>query len=333
MRALTLRFQAPRRVEIHDLALPTPAEGELLIRTLYSGISAGTEMLAYRGELDPDLPLDETIGALGGTFRYPFAYGYSVVGTVGRGAGPIAEGTLVFLFHPHASLCTARPEDVVVVEGIDPRSATLFPLVETALQISLDAGEVKDEDIVVVGGGVVGTLAAALLKDAGGRVLGVEPLPWKREAAAAFGIQSIPPEDVQSVVTERTEGRGVRLVVEASGNPTALGASLSLLAHEGTALVCSWFGNKSVPLPLGGAFHRRRLTIRSSQVSTIPSRLQPEWSKERRRKAVVRLMRTLPLDELATHTFPIEDAQRAFASIDAVEEGLIHVALSYGAPD
>jgi 2-desacetyl-2-hydroxyethyl bacteriochlorophyllide A dehydrogenase len=330
MRALTLRFQAPRRVEIHDLALPTPAEGELLIRTLYSGISAGTEMLAYRGELDPDLPLDETIGALGGTFRYPFAYGYSVVGTVGRGAGPIAEGTLVFLFHPHASLCTAQPEDVVVMEGIDPRSATLFPLVETALQISLDAGEVKDEDIVVVGGGVVGTLAAALLKDAGGRVLGVEPLPWKREAAAAFGIQSIPPEDVQSVVTERTEGRGV---VEASGNPTALGASLSLLAHEGTALVCSWFGNKSVPLPLGGAFHRRRLTIRSSQVSTIPSRLQPEWSKERRRKAVVRLMRTLPLDELATHTFPIEDAQRAFASIDAVEEGLIHVALSYGAPD
>jgi threonine dehydrogenase-like Zn-dependent dehydrogenase len=290
-------------------------------------------MLAYRGELDPDWPLDETIGALGGTFRYPFAYGYSVVGTVERGVGSIAEGTLVFLFHPHASHCTARPEDVVVVDGIDPRSATLFPLVETALQVSLDAGEVKDEDIVVVGGGAVGTLAAALLREAGARVLGVEPLPWKRVAAAAFGIPSIPPEDMQSVVAERTGGRGAHMVVEASGSPAALGASLSLLAHEGTALVCSWFGNKTVSLPLGGAFHRRRLTIRSSQVSTIPARLRPLWTKERRRQAVVQLMRSLPLDALATHAFPIEEAQRAFASIDAGEEGLIHVALSYGAPD
>lgn len=333
MRALILTFQAPRLVQIHDLALPTPADGELLVRTHYSGISSGTEMLAYRGELDPDLPVDETIGALGGTFRYPFAYGYSAVGTVERAAGGIAEGTLVFSFHPHASVFTVQPEDVVVVEGIDPRSATLFPLVETALQISLDAGEGKHEDVVVMGCGVVGTLAAALVKDAGASVLGVDPLPWKRAAAAAFGVESIPPEEVQGAVDERTHGRGADLVIEASGNPTALRESLSLLAHEGTVLVCSWFGNKSVSLPLGGAFHRRRLTITSSQVSTIPSRLQPEWSKERRREAVLQLMRSLPLDALATHTFPIEEAPRAFASIDAGDEGLIHVALSYGGPD
>jgi threonine dehydrogenase-like Zn-dependent dehydrogenase len=255
------------------------------------------------------------------------------VGTVERAAGGIAEGTLVFSFQPHASVFTAQPEDVVVIEGIDPRSATLFPLVETALQISLDAGDVEGKDVVVVGCGVVGTLAAALVKDAGARVLGVDPLPWKREAAAGFGVESIPPEEVQAAVAERTDGRGADLVIEASGNPTALRESLSLLAHEGTVLVCSWFGNKSVPLPLGGAFHRRRLTIRSSQVSTIPSRLQPEWSKKRRREAVIQLMRALPLDALATHTFPIAEAQRAFASIDAGEESLIHVALSYGGPD
>src|ERR687888_357980 len=136
-----LRFVAPRRVEIRRVEVRPPGPGEVLVRTRWSGISAGTELLAYRGELDEGLELDERLPSLRGTFRYPFAYGYSCVGEVERsGPGGSAEGTAVFAFHPHQDVFAVGARDVVAVEGVDARVATLFPLVETALQVSLDAG-------------------------------------------------------------------------------------------------------------------------------------------------------------------------------------------------
>ena len=104
--------------------------------TEWSGISSGTELLAYRGEVDPDLPLDETLGALAGTFAYPFRYGYSAVGRVVRPAGPFQEGQRVFAFHPHQDRFVADAGDAVAVDDLDPRAATLYPMVETALQVS-----------------------------------------------------------------------------------------------------------------------------------------------------------------------------------------------------
>jgi threonine dehydrogenase-like Zn-dependent dehydrogenase len=101
------------------------------------------------------------------------------------------------------------------------------------------------------------------------------------------------------------------------------------LAHEGTVLVASWYGTKAVTLPLGEEFHRRRLTIRSTQVSTIPARLADRWDGDRRRRAVVGLLDELPLTSLATHTFPFEQAADAFAALDAGQRGLIHAALGY----
>ena len=101
MRARAVHGVAPRRVELREVALPAPSEGRILVATEWSGISSGTELLAYRGEVDPDLPLDETLGALAGTFAYPFRYGYSAVGRVLQPAGPFQEGQRVFAFHPH----------------------------------------------------------------------------------------------------------------------------------------------------------------------------------------------------------------------------------------
>ena len=101
VKARAVHFVAPRRVEVREVDLPAPAEGSVLVATEWSGISSGTELLAYRGEVDPDLPLDETLGALAGTFAYPFRYGYSAVGRVVRPAGSLLEGQLVFAFHPH----------------------------------------------------------------------------------------------------------------------------------------------------------------------------------------------------------------------------------------
>ncbi|MDQ4064629.1 MAG: hypothetical protein M3161_01110, partial [Actinomycetota bacterium] len=136
MQAVALQFVAPRAVELKEIKLPPRVSGDVLARTLYSGISAGTEMLAYRGEIDPNLSLDESLGSLSGTFAYPFSYGYSCVARVEE-SDDLAAGTLVFAFHPHQDRLLVDRNDVVVVEGVDPRLASLFPLVETALQISL----------------------------------------------------------------------------------------------------------------------------------------------------------------------------------------------------
>jgi 2-desacetyl-2-hydroxyethyl bacteriochlorophyllide A dehydrogenase len=328
--ARVLRFVAPRRVEIQRVEVRPPAPGEVLVRTRWSGISGGTELLAYRGELDETLEVDETIPSLEGTFRYPFAYGYSCVGEVDRsGSEEHGEGSTVFAFHPHQDLFTAPAADVVAVEGVDGRVATLFPLVETALQVSLDAGPRVEEPVVVLGLGPVGVLTAAMLQRSGADVLGADPRGDRRETAARFGIRVVDASEIREAVAASTSGAGVPLVVDASGSPAALPLALELLAHEGEALVCSWFGSKDVRLPLGGAFHRRRLTIRSTQVSTIPAQLAGRWDIARRRHTAMRLMTELPVKLLATHELPFEHAADAYAALDRGDEGVIHVALRF----
>ncbi|HEY9379172.1 MAG TPA: hypothetical protein VIQ02_19000, partial [Jiangellaceae bacterium] len=167
MDARAVFFTEPREVEVRPVELPELGDGHVLVRTTYSGISAGTELLAYRGEIDPEVALDETIGALGGMFRYPFQYGYSCIGRVERGAGALAEGDLVFALHPHQDRFVVAADDVVALGDTDERTATLLPLVETALQLSRDAEVSAGDLVVVVGLGVVGTLTAALLVRAG----------------------------------------------------------------------------------------------------------------------------------------------------------------------
>jgi threonine dehydrogenase-like Zn-dependent dehydrogenase len=160
-------------------------------------------------------------------------------------------------------------------------------------------------------------------------VLGSEPEPARRAAAAAFGVPAADPGDVEEAVAAGTGGRGADLVVEASGDPRALASSLGLLAHEGTVLVCSWYGTKPVPLPLGAAFHRRRLGLRSTQVSTLPAALTARWDRRRRSELAWRLAGELPLSVLATHEFPLEQAAEAYACADRKDDGLIHAALRY----
>jgi 2-desacetyl-2-hydroxyethyl bacteriochlorophyllide A dehydrogenase len=329
MEGRALRFVAPRRVEIQPVEVRPPGPGELLVRTRWSGISGGTELLAYRGELDPDLELDETIASLGGSFRYPFAYGYSCVGEVERsGVEGLEQGTTVFAFHPHQDRFTAAAGDVVVIDDVDGRIATLFPLVETALQVTLDAGPRVEEPVVVLGLGPVGVLAAALLQRSAD-VLGADPRGDRRETAARFGIHAVDASEIRAAVAASTSGEGVPLVIDATGSPSALPVALELLAHEGEALVCSWFGTKEVRLLLGGAFHRRRLRISSTQVSTIPARLAGRWDVPRRRQTTRRLMTELPLKLLATHEVPFERAPAAYAALDRGDDGMMHVALRF----
>ncbi len=310
-----LYHTAPRCVEIKELPTPRPAAGEVLVRTLCSGISGGTEVLVYRGEVPADLVLDDTIEALGGTFSYPFAYGYSCVGEVAE------SGQVVFAFHPHQDVFAARTGDLVPLPALDPASATLFPLVETALQVTLDAGARFLDRVIVLGGGVLGLLTCLLLQRSGQRPLMAEPQEWRRKLAGRLGVTAVTPEELGQ--------EEVPLVIEASGNPDAPAMALDMLAHEGTLLIASWYGAKPVVLPLGGAFHRRRLIIRSTQVSTVPAGLSGRWTRSRRRRAAVELLPDLPLAELCTHVFAFSDAAEAFRAVDTATPGLMHAVLDY----
>jgi len=330
VKSRALRFAAPRRVELVEVDVPELAAEQVLVRTEFSGISGGTELLAYRGEIDPDAPLDDTLGALGGTFRFPFRYGYSSVGIVEEStADGIAEGARVFAFHPHQEMLVAAATDVMALSGEDPRTAAMLPLVETALQVTLDAGSVFGQVVVVTGLGPVGILSGALLARAGARVIGSDPLAWRRDAAKAFGIEAVSPDRLDDAATEATSSVGVPTLVEASGRPAVLNEALPILAHEGTALVCSWYGTKPVPLALGAEFHRRRLTIRSTQVSSIPAHLRTTWDRRTRLGRARELLSELPLATMATHEFAFDRAADAYAALDRGQEGLVHAALRY----
>ena len=321
-----LLFTAPRQVDVTAVDLPEPSAGQLLVRTLWSGISTGTELLAFRGLVDPDLPLDERIGSLGGTFRYPFSYGYSSVGVVEESRGAVPAGSLVFAFHPHQDwFVVAEADTVLLAPPTDPRSATLLPLVETALQIALDAGPVAHEQVVVLGLGAVGVLTALLLQRCGAKVIAAEPIPDRREVAARLGVTAVAPDEL----ADRLPSHGVPLLVELSGAPGALSDGLALLAHEGTALVASWYGVQPVSLPLGAAFHRRRLTIRSTQVSTIPAWLTARWDVPRRRRAARDLLGEMPLSALPNTEIAFEDAASAYEALDRRSAGVLHVTLRY----
>jgi 2-desacetyl-2-hydroxyethyl bacteriochlorophyllide A dehydrogenase len=327
-RAETVRFVAPYVVELADIGIPETRAGEVLVQAEFSGISGGTEMLAYRGELDSSVPRDETLGALAGSFEYPFTYGYSVVGTVEASRSEVAEGERVFAFHPHQTRFVVSATDVVRIGECDPRTATLFPLVETALQISLDAGVRYREVAAVLGLGPVGILTAILLMRSGANVLGSDPKPWRRQTAEVCGLEAVEPEALGDAIRTATRGRGADYIVEATGDPEALGQSLGLLSTEGVAIVASWYGAKPVTLPLGADFHRRRLEIRSSQVSAIGGRAV-RWDRLRRLEETQALLAELPLSVLASHTLPLERAPEAYAALDRGDEGIVHVALTY----
>ena len=290
--ARALFHTAPRCVEIRELPTPRPEAGEVLVRTVCSGISGGTERLVYRGEVPTELALDDTIDALGGTFSYiPSPMGMRPVGEVAE------SGQAVFAFHPHQDIFAARAGELIPLPPIDPASATLLPLAETALQVTLDAGTGYRNRVIVLGAGVLGLLTGLLLQGAGWRPLIAEPQAWRRAVASSLGVTTAAPEEL---VKEK-----VPLVIDASGNPDAPAMALNLLAHEGTLLIASWFGTKPVVLPLGGAFHRRRLIIRSTQVSTVPARLSGTWSRSRRRREAVELLSELPLPSNTVFPLPL----------------------------
>lgn len=305
-----LFFDAPRRVSIRDVTLSAPTAGEVLVRGLASAISQGTELLLYRGEgpepFDPSLPAASS---------YPRRYGYAWVGSVvERGVGPLPEeGTRVFALAPHGAAHVLAARDVRPIRSdIPPQRAAIAANLETALTCVWDAAATIGENAVVLGGGLIGILIAWLLDRAGARVTLVDPRVGRRACAKSL----VPRADVLEAVESKHHSRA-DVVVEATGDPAALDVAIQCAAQEARVIVASFYGRRRSAVDLGDAFHRRRLTLIASQVSSIPARLLARFDAERRFGIVEDLLGEPNLDGLIAEPVPFEDAPALYAKLDA----------------
>jgi 2-desacetyl-2-hydroxyethyl bacteriochlorophyllide A dehydrogenase len=340
-----LVFAGPRRVELVEEPVGAPPPGHALVRTLVSAVSAGTELLAYRGQLPADAPLDETLGALRQrTFAYPFAYGYAAVGEV-VAVGPGVDGSTdgspngspngfwtgrrVFAFQPHATAFVAPVAELVAVpEALETEPAALLAHMETAVNLLLDGAPLLGERALVIGQGTVGLLTTALLARFPLAALAIaEPQPHRREAARALAGRPLPWESDE--VARALGPGGADLVYELSGDPAALDAAIAAAGHEARVVVGSWYGDKRTPVDLGGRFHRRRLRLVSSQVSHLGAALSARWDRARRFEAAWRALADIDTRPLVSHRIPFADAAGAYALLDGVPDRVLQVLLTY----
>ena len=332
--ARALWFTARRRAEIRDEVVPAPKRSQLLVRAVVSLISAGTELLVYRGELpaEDDLRLETCVGSFG----FPVKYAYQVIGEVVE-AGPdsgFRQGELVFCRHPHQSLFTLSSSGFLVSPvplDVSPDRAVFVNLLEVALNASLDVPVRFGDVVVVYGQGVVGSFCAQLARRTAGRLVVVDPIETRRTRALSLGADAaVAPDEVAEAVEDLSAGRGADLCIEASGAPAALQTAIDVTGQEGTIVAVSFFGTRLVPLLLSPEFHFRRQRIVSSQVSSLGSGLQPRWTVQRRNEAALDLLRSDWLDTPVSHRFPFERAPEAYRMLDEGAEPAMGILLAYG---
>ena len=313
--------------------MPPPGPDEVRIRTLASALSAGSEMLVYRGEVPQDLPLD--LPTLRGGYGFPIKYGYALVGRIldtGPGVEHLSAGDAVFVHHPHQEvLVVPATMPLCLPDDLDPLLGVFVANLETALNIVHDTPLRLGEKALVFGGGVVGLLVAQLLSLAGAAaVLLVDPLERRRKVALAAGVDNaLGPEDLKAGAMGSTGGRGADVAVEASGSGAALQAAIEAVATEGTVVVASWYGTKPIVLDLGGHFHRGRVRLRSSQVGRLNPELTPRWDPGRRMDTVLGLLGRLDLVNLITHRLPFDMAPEAYPLLDERPGEAVQVVFTY----
>jgi threonine dehydrogenase-like Zn-dependent dehydrogenase len=280
-------LDSPGAGRIRTVPLPQPGTGQVCVRTLYSAISRGTEVLVFRGQVPASQYATMRAPFQQGEFPGPVKYGYLNVGVVEHGPASL-RGRTVFCLYPHQTRYVVPADAVVPVpDTVPPQRAVLAGAVETAINALWDAAPLIGDRIAVVGAGMIGSAVAGVLaRFPGARVQLVDIDPARAKVAGAFGVGFSLPEDAAG---------GCDLVVHASATADGLARSLALLAPEGTVIELSWYGDRPVAAPLGEAFHSRRLTIRGSQVGALAP------ARRGRRSAAQR--RGLALDLLADPAF------------------------------
>lgn len=347
MPARSLYFTAPEEVAIRERPVPVPGPDEVRVRTTVSAVSPGTERLLYEGNAPPGLSLDTSLSALSGTFEYPFSYGYAAVGTVTAVGDDVDEAWLdrtVFAFNPHETHFVARPEDLhVVPERCSAETAALLPNVETALNFVMDGRPVVGERVTVFGQGVVGLLTTAILSSFPlERLTTVDTVAARRELSREFGAdesltpaaarERLAPDTGQTGTTgEASDGgpQGTDLTYELSGNPDALDDAIAVTGYDGRVVVGSWYGRKRADLDLGGRFHRSRIDLQSSQVSTIAPELRGRWTTERRFAQAWDWLCRLDTDRLVTDRLPLDRAAEAYDRLGTDRDETVQILFTY----
>ncbi|MDG4789336.1 zinc-binding alcohol dehydrogenase [Micromonospora sp. WMMD1102] len=324
VRARAFWLAAPGRGEIRPVPLAPPGAGEVLVRTLHSGVSRGTETLVFAGKVPPNQYPTMRAPHQDGDFPAPVKYGYLNVGLVEEGPAELV-GSTVFCLYPHQTRYVVPASAVTVVpDGVPAARAVLAGTVETAVNALWDAAPLVGDRITVVGAGMVGSAVAGVLaRFPGARVQLVDADPNRAGIAAALGVDFALPADATG---ERD------LVVHASASSAGLTRALELLAPEGTVVELSWYGDRPVSVPLGENFHSRRLVLRSSQVGTVSPNVRGRRTFADRLALALELLADSAFDALLTGPCDFEELPEIFPRLVSGElPALCHV-VDYGNP-
>lgn len=308
--ARELWFTAPGRVELRRAEPAALAAGQVRARALASGISQGTELLLFMGQ-GPE-PFDPSLDAPGAP-TYPRRYGYAWVGEVCETASSeLRLGARVFALAAHGDEHVADASSFRHLPADVPSErAVLAANLETAINVVWDAGIALGDRVVVIGGGVVGLLTGRAARLGGARhVVLVEPAAARRAAALRLGFdEALTPDQASSLAVDAD------VVIEASGNPACLDDAIARARQEGVVVVASFYGQRVAPVALGAEFHRRRLTLRASQVSRLPASRTAGWSFARRFELVCELLRHEPLDDLLEPSVAFDTAPAVYEDL------------------
>jgi 2-desacetyl-2-hydroxyethyl bacteriochlorophyllide A dehydrogenase len=334
----TLYFTAPTQIEIREMELSSLREDEVLVETICSAISAGTEMLVYRGQFPHISDLHDDLSS---DLNYPLAYGYACVGRVTE-IGRMVYGDwlnkLVFAFQPHSSHFIKKTESLIPIpDSLSPESACFLPNMETAVNLVQDGAPILGERVLVLGQGIVGLLTASLLSEFPlESLVTVDNFETRRNAleakgqkskAGGLGFLSFDPSQTKQI--KSILNGGADLTFELSGSPSALNDAIELTAFSGRIVIGSWYGQKRAEINLGGTFHRSRIKLISSQVSTISAELSGHWDKSRRFDVTWKALERIKPEKWITQRFPIEDADKAYQLLDENPQDTIQVIFDY----
>ncbi|GAB4462051.1 MAG: zinc-binding alcohol dehydrogenase [Anaerolineales bacterium] len=338
MKARSVIFTAPKRVEVREESLPPLQSGDVLVETLCSAISAGTEMLVHRGEFPQ---LKDAHDSMSSDLKYPLRYGYACVGRVvkvGKLVEQEWENRLVFAFQPHTSSFVTHPSSLISLPSfIAPEAACFLPNMETAVNLVQDGAPILGERALVLGQGVVGLLTASLLREFPLEALVTSDCyPLRRKASLEIGVDdSFDPAWLKDNYgsNDRTQyddyAQNFDLTFELSGSPSALNDAIALTTFSGRIVIGSWYGEKKAAIDLGGAFHRSRIQLISSQVSTIAPALSGRWDKARRFRVAWEALGRIQPQKWVTHRFPIEEAEKAYRLLDENPQDTIQILFDY----